>query len=176
MEFPNFLLSKLNSPADISFLVRKDTASLLKNMQSWCLTDEGLRELHQLIALAEEGLGYAIYKSIEHAKKELSSQEETLFRFHHIAGIDIEEKISQEDFLTFSSGVTEKIIGSLQEVMNQAGVKATDIELVCLTGGTAQLKSIRQAFIHIFGEEKIQQFRFFHSIINGLADHARELL
>lgn len=175
MEFPNFLLSKLNSPADISFLIRKDTAALLKNMQSWALTLEDQRKLKQLMVLAEEGLGYAIYKQIEGSKKDLSSKEETMFHFHHLGGIEIDERILQEEFLEFSKSITSKIIASLESVMEQANVRPQDIELVCLTGGTAQMKSIRQAFERIFGDKKIQEFRFFHSIINGLAERAKEL-
>ncbi len=174
MPFPAFLLSKLNSPADISFLARKDTASLLKNLQAWSLSEEDERKLIQLSALADEGLGYAIYKQIEQVKKELSSQESSLFRFHHPAGIDIEESVRQDEFVSFSQGVTDKIIGTLNEIMLQANIRPSDIDLVCLTGGTAQLKSIRQAFETIFDRTKIEQFRFFHSIINGLAERAKE--
>ncbi len=175
MEVPPFLLAKLNSPADISFLAHKDTAQLLKNMQTWCLTEEDQRKLHQLMILAEEGLGYAIYKNIEQVKKELSSHEESFFKFHHVAGINIEEKITQFEFLNFSQTITDKIISTIEDVMKQARVSPHDIELVCLTGGTAQMKSIRQAFSRLFGEEKIKQFRFFHSIINGLAERAKEI-
>lgn len=176
MEVPPFLLAKLNSPADISFLAQKDTANLLKNMQSWCLTEDDQRKLSQLMTLAEEGLGYAIYKNIEKSKKELSSQTESLFQFHHVAGIHIDETIAQQEFLDFSQSITDKIVGTIEEVMRQAQVQAKDIELVCLTGGTAQMKSIRQAFSNLFGEEKIKQFRFFHSIINGLAERAKEIV
>jgi hypothetical chaperone protein len=175
MSFPNYLLSKLNSPADISFLARKDTATLLKNMQTWSLSQEDLRKLHQLIALTEEGLGYSIYRAIEGAKKALSFHEKTEFRYHHVAGIHIEEPIFQDEFLKFSNPITLKIMKSLEDVLKQAGVQPKDIELVCLTGGTAQMKSIRQSFEGLFGEEKIKEFRFFHSIINGLAERAREV-
>ena len=176
LAFPAFLLSKLNSPADISFLARKDTAQLLKNMQAWCVTGEDHRKLTQLIALAEEGLGFAIYKPIEQVKKELSTCTQSLFRFHHPAGIAIEESIQQTEFVNFSQTLTDKILATLKEIMQQAQVRAADIDLVCLTGGTAQMKSIRQAFEDLFDKRKIEQFHFFHSIINGLAEHAKELI
>lgn len=172
LKFPKFLLSKLNSPADISFLARKDTANLLSKMQAWCLTERDQQKLKQLVWLAEEGLGYAIYKEIEHAKKELSNQEETTFKFEHFIGIDIQESITQKEFQSFSKDITDKIVGTLNNVLSQAGVKATEVDFVCLTGGTAQMKSLREAFRELFGQEKLKEFRFFHSIINGLAEFA----
>jgi hypothetical chaperone protein len=143
-------------------------------MHSWCVSEEDQRRLHQLIALADEGLGYAIYKHIEHVKKQLSTQEIAQFQFHHPAGISIEENLSQKEFFEFSHSITDRIISTLNDVLNQAQVKPNEIDLVCLTGGTAQMKSIKTAFENMFGEEKIKQFRFFHSIINGLAEKAKE--
>ena len=175
LEFPKFLLSKLNSPADINFLARAESILLLKNLYRWCVSDEERRKIHQLIGLIEEGLGYAIYKEIEMSKKHLSSHERTRFEYNHPVGISIVDEILRDEFLEFSHTITEQIMSTLGEVFKQAQIKVSNIDMVCLTGGTAQLKSIRQSFEHLFGREKVQDFRFFHSIINGLSVRAREL-
>lgn len=174
LQMPRHIMNKLNSPADMSFLARKDVVSFLQTVRHYSLTSQEEKKINQLLALSEEGLGFSIYKNIEQSKKSLSQSAETLFEFHHVAGIDIQEQITSDEFEIFSHDTSTKILSTLIDVINKSNIKAKDIDLVCLTGGTAQIKGIRTALEKIFGKQKIEEFRFFHSIIDGLAKKARE--
>jgi hypothetical chaperone protein len=44
---------------------------------------------------------------------------------------------------------------------------------VFLTGGTAHVPFIQDEFRKMFGEEKLQTKNFFHSILSGLIESAR---
>jgi hypothetical chaperone protein len=50
------------------------------------------------------------------------------------------------------------------------------VDIVCCTGGTASLPAIDAALAQLFGRDKLSQFQHFHSVIHGLAEHARSLL
>lgn len=175
LEVSSFLIAKLNSPADISFLGRRDVMSLLENLKRWSLGPEDKKRMSQLIALAEEGLGFSIYKQIESTKKDLSTAAASMFSYHHDAGIDVEEVIKAQDFENFSEDITDRIMTVLQNVLQSAQVRPEQIDLVCLTGGTAQLKGIKNQLETVFGQEKVHKFQFFHSIISGLAEKAKEI-
>ena len=44
-----------------------------------------------------------------------------------------------------------------------------------MTGGTAYVPAIRETLIERFGIEKIQERKLFHSVVEGLAQRAKEL-
>ena len=60
--------------------------------------------------------------------------------------------------------------------MKRAGVAPSDIDRVCLTGGTAKVPAVVAALQSRFGEERISSHRAFHSVVYGLALHARSLI
>jgi hypothetical chaperone protein len=64
--------------------------------------------------------------------------------------------------------VTE-IFKVMDEMLMQAQVRPDEIDLICLTGGTAQAPLIRQALEKRFNQSKLQTTQAFHSVISGLA-------
>ena len=63
----------------------------------------------------------------------------------------------------------------MMEVFSQSGLKVSDIDQVCLTGGTSQLPKIQERLADIFGKEKIIQYNIYQSVVNGLAQYAKRL-
>ena len=59
------------------------TPRTLRAIAEVARTAQHPERLHHLIALIEDGLGYALYQAVSTAKAELSSAETTMLRFRH---------------------------------------------------------------------------------------------
>ena len=64
----------------------------------------------------------------------------------------------------------------LDDVLERAGISASDIDRVCSTGGTAKVPVIKHGLEARFGAEKLQALSSFHAVIQGLAERARLVL
>lgn len=175
VHIPLRLLNHLSSPADISFLSRNDTMAFLKNAQQWATNPADAKRMDRLFALVEEHLGYKLYQSIERTKIALSDKAEALFSFIH-PELEVEELIANQRFQDASSSLVDKITEALDETLKRAGVKASEIEIVCCTGGTAKIPALNTELVKRFGADKLHQHRHFHSVIGGLAERAFALL
>ncbi|NRA46050.1 MAG: hypothetical protein HRU09_13950 [Oligoflexales bacterium] len=86
------------------------------------------------------------------------------------------QNLGSKDFTEKSEGLTAQIVACLdEETLAKAGLKADEINIVCCTGGTAKIASLRSALEQKFGKQKLMQHRHFHSVINGLAVKAQDL-
>jgi hypothetical chaperone protein len=169
---PRPLMEALCSPADTCLLARRDVMSFLRDVQSGSLGANDKESIEQLVVLIEDALGFQVFESIEHAKRELSSHDETVFRFDYPT-VEIEEPITRPEFASFIDGAVTSIFNSLDDTIAASGVSAADIDLVCCTGGTARVPAIAAGILARFGEEKMVRLRSLHSVIAGLAARAK---
>jgi len=174
LHLPSNLISKMCSPADMSLLDTEDIKSLLNQAQRWNITPKDAEKMDRLFLLIEEHLGYALFRSIEKSKIDLSQEATTDFIFEN-SGIAIREKISASEFKTHSETVVERITAAMDETMKMSGLKYQDIEVVCCTGGTARIPALREALEQRLSAEKLRQHRNFHSVVGGLAEKAHLL-
>lgn len=124
--------------------------------------------LEKFIDIVEYDLGFALYRAVSSAKVELSSLEETVFRFQG-EGVDIQARITRDEFEEWIAEDVERIARTVDEALSRAGVKAGDIEKVFLTGGTSFVPAIRRLFTDRFGESRLTSADQFESIAYGLA-------
>ena len=172
LKMPRPLMEALCSPADTCLLARRDVMSFLRDVQSGSLGPDDKKHIDQLVSLIEDTLGFSIFESIEHAKRELSTTDQTVFRFDY-PSIEIEEGITGEEFTSFCEGSVAAIFRSLDQTLEESGVGAEKIDLACCTGGTARVAAIAAGILDRFGSEKIVRLRSLHSVISGLATRAR---
>lgn len=175
MHIPLRLLNHLSSPADIGFLSRTDTMNFLKSAQQWATDPQDGKRMDRLFALVEENLGYSLYRSIEKTKIALSGESQTMFSFTH-PELEFSQEIQAKNFEDVSQSLVQRITEALDETLRRAGVKASEIEIVCCTGGTAKIPALNQELVKRFGIEKLRQHRHFHSVIGGLAERAFALI
>lgn len=174
LHLPRQLLNRLCSAPDIAFLSRKDIMRLLKDAQRWSLCPEDAKRMERLFVLIEEHLGYKLFKEIEKTKISLSQDDTALFEFDH-PGLSLEEPVEGIKFHTAANELVERIMDSLDETLRMAGVAPADVDIVCCTGGTARLPQLSAGLKARFGADKLQQYRNFHSVVGGLAEHAQRL-
>jgi hypothetical chaperone protein len=175
LTMPKPLMEKLCSPAEMSLLAQRDVQSFLNDVRAWSLGADDRRHIDQLFTLVEDGLGFMLFEVIEHVKKALSSAEEALFAFH-VPGIELDQPIRREEFERGAERELGAIIGALDATLERAGAGASDIELVCLTGGTARVPFLRAALAARFGEHRLHSLRGLHAVAEGLSRHAQRLL
>jgi hypothetical chaperone protein len=175
LEMPSPLMERLCSPADICWLARGDVLEFLRGVRAGSSSEEDKRHVDQLLILIEDSLGFQIFEAIEQQKRELSTHESATFVFEY-PGIDIRENMTRERFETASARVSSSILDRLDQTLSRAGIRASDIDRVCSTGGTAKVAVIRHGLEARFGADKLQALSSFHAVIQGLAERARSLL
>ena len=174
LHLPRQLLNRLCSAPDIAFLSRKDIMRLLKDAQRWSLRSEDSERMTRLCVLIAEHLGYKLFKAIEKTKILLSESDRAIFSFDH-PGLVLNEEVEGEHFHKVAGHIVDQIMDSLDETLRRASVLPQNIDIVCCTGGTARLPHLKDALSQRFGLEKLHQYRNFHSVVGGLAEHAQRL-
>lgn len=174
LTMPPTLKAKLSSPADITLMGRSGIMSFLNEIRKARLKPSDEVYLEQLFSLITENLGFSVFEKIEEAKRELCTGEDHLFEYLEDE-IDIEEKITNDEFVEITENKILSIFDCLDEVLKNAGISADKVDSICCTGGTSKVPAIKTGLLKRFGEEKIHSFKNFHSVINGLAERACEL-
>ena len=174
LRMPPALMEKLCSPADASLLRERDAMTFLRNVRGWSLGPQDEQSMDNLLCFVEDRLGFSVFEAIEQTKRTLSAEANADFEFDY-PGISIRHRIARARFESGATAQTKAILDTLDETVDQAGVTHADIDIVCCTGGTARVPMVAQGLEHRFGKPKLRQFRHFHSVIQGLAEHARAI-
>lgn len=174
LKMPVHLMERICSPADISILMKRDVIEFLKNVEKWAKSEEDKTKMKHLFTLLEDSLGFSIFESIEKTKKELSSKDISHLLFDY-PGVKLSENVKRAEFDDYIRTNVNAIVQCMDNTLQKAGVKPENVDIVCMTGGTAYVPLIRDELIKRFGKEKIQERKHFHSVVEGLAQRAREL-
>jgi hypothetical chaperone protein len=174
LRMPNGIMQHLCSPAHLSLLQRRDIASFLADVRRWSLGEDDRRRMDQLIALVEETQGFQLFEAIEQAKRALSSTKEAEIVFSY-PGIDVREPVTRAGFEEASRREVDAILRCLEDVVHAAGVALDDIGVVCCTGGTAKVPRLAAEIRRRLPAARMEQFKGFHSVVEGLAREAQAL-
>jgi hypothetical chaperone protein len=172
LTMPPSLIEKICTPADASLLRSEDALSFLRNVRAWSLGPDDRRIMDQLFTFVEDRLGFTVFEQIELAKRQLSRVQQTTVRFSYPT-IELAEPITRTSFEHASAGKTAAILAELDATLACAGLSPADVDLVCCTGGTARLPAVADALAIRFGRHKLTEHESFHSVVHGLAEHAR---
>ncbi len=171
LTMPPNITQRLNHPAHIVHLKEKETYEFIREVRKCSLTAQDKAALDKLFVLIEDQQIFSFFEQIEKSKRDLSEQSETQFNFDY-PGIEISEKFEQLQFIDWAQSTKEKIFATLDSCLLSAGVTSDQVELVCLTGGTAKVPFIRAEFEKRFGRDRLQTQSHFHSVLSGLVESA----
>ena len=171
LSFPKALIRKMCSPADMMMLNRGEVLDYIREAQRYIIDDNDAYKIDQLLTLIEERQGYALFREIEECKIQLSDLDEAPCRFNY-PSIEVEEMVQNQQFVDASAGFTNEILKCLDQTVQDAGLSFDDVDIVCLTGGTANIPALRSGLGHRFGD-KLKLSARFHSVAYGLADRAQ---
>ena len=122
----------------------------------------------RMIAVVENELGYALYETVGQLKRTLSS--ETHGRFHFEGpGLAIDAEVSRSDFESWIAPDLRRIGETLDLALARAGLDASQIDQVFLTGGSSLIPAVRRLFERRFGPGRIVSGNELTSIAHGLA-------
>lgn len=117
--------------------------------------------------LAKES-GHKILAEVENAKINLTDNEENLIQLPYVIGKP-EIRTTKMKFEQSIQKDVDKVAKSLQQCLSEAGVKAEQISLVILTGGSTEIPLIQQTIYRIFPQATFSQENKLASVGLGLA-------
>ena len=144
------------------------TPRTLRSIAEVARTAQHPERLRHLIALIEDGLGYALYQAVSTAKAELSNADTTVLRFRH-KDFSVERTIARAEFEEWIAADLARLAATVDQVLADARISPDVVDRVFLTGGTAFVPAVRRLFESRFGAGRIGGGGEFVSVAEGLA-------
>ncbi len=173
LTMPQSVMERLNKPAHIVHLREKETYNFIREVQKCALKDNDKELLQRLFVLIEDQQIFPFFEEIEKTKRSLSLSSTAKFSFQY-PDLETDEIFSQTEFENWSEKVRAPIFAALDRCLAQSQLDDSQIDLVFLTGGTAHVPFIRQIFEDRFAAEKLRTGQFFHSVLSGLVEAAKD--
>lgn len=175
LKMPNSVMDRLNKPAHIVHLKEKETYNFLKEVQKCALTESDKEAMARLFILIEDQQIFPFFEEIENTKRALSLKPTAAFDFSY-PDLETKDVFSDVEFFQWSEKVRNTVSEAVDRCLAQSHLRDDQVDLVFLTGGTAHVPFIRKEFEARFGAEKLQAKSYFHSVLSGLTEAAREML
>ena len=126
-----------------------------------------------LIQIIAENLGYALYRSVENTKVELTENEDARFVFAQ-SSVNIEDTLERWRFESWIQPDIQNIATCVKSLISQHNVSYGDIGSVFLTGGSSFVPYVRRFFAKTFGSHKLKGGEELTTVAKGLALRALE--
>lgn len=174
LTMPHDLIDMLCSPADLTLLDRPKVLRRLREMRRGLLdrNDEALLEKFEVIV--EDGVGFELYEAVERVKRSLSDLDSTQLSLRY-PGAELERVVTRDELQGAASKPIDRIMQALDATLEAAGVRADEVEVACLTGGTSRVPLVQDAIRARLPSASIRTLKSFHSVVQGLARRAAEL-
>ena len=168
---PPWLFSHLERWHHLTFLKTRENLALLERIHDGA--EGAARErIGAFRHVVEDDLGYELYRAVERAKVELSTQATARFRFADPA---IDRTLTRDDFEGWIRPELEAIERCVDRLLTATSVEPAQIDRVFMTGGSSFVPAVRRIFAARFGAGKLHGGDELVSIASGLALRARDL-
>lgn len=171
LNMPPAVTQRLNHPAHIVHLKEKDTYEFIREVKKCSLTLADKEAIERLFVLIEDQQIFPFFESIEKTKRDLSASAEADFVFDY-PSLEITQRFSAQQFIDWAMQTKTQIFEAMDRCLNSAGMTTDQVDLVCLTGGTAKVPFIQKELENRFGKEKLQTQAHFHSVLGGIVEAA----
>lgn len=148
------------------------TPKLIMQMRQILHQSHDKKRFQRLVSVLENETGHSLLASAEATKIALSTQEAYNAQFDFIEpdfSIEIERTLFEQSI----DGEIEKIMESARQCLREAGIQKEAIELVILTGGTTEVRTVQMAFRQLFPNAAIADENKLSSVGLGLAYDSR---
>jgi hypothetical chaperone protein len=167
---PAWIYANLERWHHLSFLRTNNVREILKSAHIRAMEPD---KIAALIAIVEQDLGFQLHQAVQRVKFALSQNESAVFRFHD-GGLDLRIPVTRREFETWIADDLRAIEGSVDSLLENAGIHPRDVDRVFLTGGSSFVPAVRRIFTSRFGKERIRGGHEFTSVAHGLALRAQE--
>lgn len=171
LRMPPPILDRLNKPAHMVHLKEPATYEFIKDILKSAMRAEHKLAIDRLLCMVDDNLIFSFFEEIEKTKRGLSSADHAVFQFSY-PGIEINETLGRPQFESWAEDFRGHIFGALDRALEQAQLHPDQIDLICLTGGTAFVPMIHEELLRRFGSDRLDSNAHFHSVQNGLVEAA----
>jgi hypothetical chaperone protein len=172
LPMPLPLLELLCSPADLTLLDRTKVLRLLEGVRAGLIDPADRPRLDRFTTVVEDGVGFTLYDAVEGAKRRLSEVDVTQLSLDY-PGAELEVEATRPGLESVAVRPIDQMLAALDEVLAAAGIGPDAVEILCLTGGTSRMPAVEAAFRQKLPKAGVRRLRSFHSVVHGLARHAR---
>ena len=158
----------MNAISDWHALSALNEKPILDALEDLVRSGAPRRELAALRSAIELQLGYEIFTAVDSVKVELSSDETAFLAFHR-AEVDIDAVVPRRRFEVRAAPLLREIDEVISEVLERAGLEASAVGEVVMTGGSSALPSARALLVRRFPDARRRDFAAFSSVAAGLA-------
>jgi hypothetical chaperone protein len=167
---PVWVYSQLSSWHHMFLLKEPKTMAVLREVRNQAAEPEKVAALVQIIA---ENLGYALYRAVEQTKVGLTAEEVARFLFSQSV-VRLEDSLERWQFESWIQDDIQNIAACVRSLLDQCGVKPSDIDSIFLTGGSSFVPVVRRFFSRTFGADKLRSGEELTTVAKGLALRALE--
>ena len=152
----------INWPISYMLNQNKYTAPVMQRMAE---SDEAATKFKRLYDLIQQNYSYQVFEAIKTFKAELSVRESALL---DIPEIDIQLEIERWEFEAMISPLLFEFEQAIAKILQKAGYRAEDIDLVLRTGGSSLIPAVKDILDNQFAG-KVVEHDPFTSVAAGLA-------
>ncbi|MFN8371567.1 MAG: Hsp70 family protein [Anaerolineae bacterium] len=167
---PHDVLEALQGWQTMPELSRADYVEVFHRLRRKAKNPKAIDALH---ALVTKNLGYSLLRDVEHAKRDLTSRMHTTLQFQHDV-IRIRELLSRPRFEQLIRHELKAAEQGITDVLNDAGVRAEEIDTVVRTGGSSLVPAFIEMLTRLFGASKLREIDPLTSVAGGLGVIAHE--
>lgn len=126
----------------------------------------------RLISVIEHRHGHTIAIGVEQAKIDLTAAATALPAMGNL-GDWAKFRFTRKDFDKAIADSVERVVATVQRVLDDAGVKAGDINTIFLTGGSSMVPALRAGILALFPDARTAESDLLGSVGVGLSLDAR---
>lgn len=160
--FGDFEELLINWPISYMLNQNKYTGPVIQRMSQ---PDAGAEKFRRLYDLIQQNYSYQVFEAIKEFKAQLSVEDSALL---DIPEIDIQLRVERWEFETMISDLLFEFEQGIAEVLNRAGCRPDDIDLVLRTGGSSLIPAVKEILDNQF-RGKVVEHDPFTSVAAGLA-------
>lgn len=164
IDIPSMYYHDLTTWHTLSHLYDAKTISHIKNIYA-AAQEKNL--LQRLINVLKNRAGHHILDVVENGKQRLSDVMQTLFDLNFIEN-DLNITVERSEFNQIIYPELERIIETILQTIQIAGIKPTDINAIFYTGGSTKIPFIHEKINPLFMNAEIVQGDAFGSVGLGL--------
>ena len=162
---PAWMYTSLERWHLLSFLQTRQTMELLRTAEMRAAEPKKIAALRTLV---QRDLGYRLHGAVQRAKIALSHEQRTELVFRE-EGLNVHVEITRAELEDWIAPELGRIQVSLDALLAEAGVEASAVRHVFLTGGTSLVPAVRRVFTAGFPGARMEQGEVFTSVAHGLA-------
>jgi hypothetical chaperone protein len=169
LRLPQHIERKLLNWHEMSFIRERSIQELIATMLETSDNVPAIEALHDLVM---HNLGFQLFRAIERAKVQLSSEEATRIDYDEDR-VHVHVPIERAQFEEYCRPLLDELAECVNGLLERTGDR---VDAVFLTGGSSYIPAVRALFSRRFGEERIRTADAFTSVVEGLGRATASLL